>query len=158
VTNLKRSLLLLTLSGGLFFLAGVAVGQRTQSRFDPYLTSTPRMMDLAVLSANIGVMRDLLNDQVYSTGIEVPAITYDAKDKKLRARVVVNHNLVQRPIEQVKELLTKSWGKTIVSAGAAFGDISQDDFEMSFVERRINGAKITWVEFAEFKKDQLILK
>lgn len=95
---------------------------------------------------------------MYSTGIEVPTITYDAKAKKLRARSVVNKNLVQLPIEKVKELLTDSCARTEVAAGVGFGVISQDEFETSFVERRINGANVTWVEFAEFKNGQLTLK
>ncbi len=158
MTNLKRWLAPSMLIGVLLFFVGIAVGQRIQSRFDPYFTSTPRTMDLAVLAANIGVMRNLLDDQVYSTGIEVPTITYDAKAKKLRARAVVNKNLVQQPVEKVKALLSESSAKTMVSVGAGFGDISRDEFEMSWVERRITGANITWVEFAEMKKDELTLK
>jgi hypothetical protein len=145
--------------GVLLFFVGVAVGQRIQSsRFDPYLTSTPKAMELAVLAANVGVVKDILSQQVDSTGIEVPTITYDPKAKKLRGRAVVNRNLVQQPVEKVKELLMVSWAKTMIAAEAGFGNISRDEFEMSFVERRIDGANITWVEFAEFKKDQLTLK
>jgi hypothetical protein len=159
VIDLKRWLVSGASIAVLLFFVGVAVGQRIQSsRFDPYLTSTPKTMELAVLAANVGVMKDLLNDQVFSTGIEVPTITYDTKTKKLRARAVVNRNLVQQPVQKMKDLLTSSWAKTIVSVEAGFGEISHDEFEMSFVERRIDGAKITWVEFADFKRDQLTLK
>ena len=52
VTNLKRWFALSTLIGVPLIFVGIAVGQRTQSRFDPYLTSTPRTMDLAVLAAS----------------------------------------------------------------------------------------------------------
>ena len=106
MTNFKRWLVPSLSIGVLLFFVGIAVGQRIQSsRFDPYLASTPKTMELAVLAANVGVVQGLLSDQVYSTGIEVPTITYDAKAKKLRGRAVVNRNLVQQPVEKVKELL-----------------------------------------------------
>ena len=155
----KRWVVAGTSVGVLFFFVGLAVGQRAESsRFDPYLTSAPKTMDFAVLSANVGIIKDLLNDQLYTTGIETPTVEYDAKSKKLKARAVVNSNLVKQPVNKVKELLTHSWARTQVSAGAGFGEISKDEFEMLFVERRINGGSITWVEFAEFRGDKLTLK
>jgi len=145
---------LLVLIGVLLFASGLFLGQQTKrSRFEKYLrpgSITP--MEIAVLKANIEVVRSMISD--------APKIYYDSSCACFLARVTITSDWTKEPIDKVRARFMQVAGTALFALFAESpdnGPISERDVKVTFIELNGKNPETSHV-VAEYVNGNIIFK
>jgi hypothetical protein len=154
----KTFRLLLVLIGGLLFAVGLLLGQQIgRSKFERYLhPSTATPMDVAVLRANINVVRSFM-------ALDVPAIYYDSSCACFTAHATITSDLMKEPLDTVRSKLMSIARIARRNVEAEFPELSKlgtvpdRDFKMTFFELNTQKPDASR-DLAEYTNGRIVFK
>jgi hypothetical protein len=147
----------LLLIGVLLFAIGLLLGQQAKrSKYERYLRETATQMDIAVLRANIQVLRVFMPP-------ETPTIYYEPSCPCVMARSTMPSEWAKEPLDKVR---AKLMGLAITALWALprefpelshGGTVSDRDFKMTFSEINLQNPETLRV-FAEYTDGKIVFK
>jgi hypothetical protein len=151
--------LLLAFTGVLLFAVGLLLGQIQRSKFDKYLRpTTVTSMQLAVLEANIEVIRNLLPSE---TGTGIPTVYFDPSCPCLLGTSLISSDLMKKPLDEVRHrllnaaIMTRTYSSFDLPEISEWkSDVPDPYFKMRF--RQFKGNSVVVV--AEYVDGKIVFK
>jgi hypothetical protein len=154
----KTLRLSLVIAGTLLFAIGALVGQQSQrSKFNKYTRpASVTEMDIAMLRANIGVVRSFMS-------LEVPTIYFDQSCPCFTAHATITSDLVGKPLDEVRAKLMALALTARRAVAFEFpelykpGTLPDHDFKMTFFELNVQKPDASH-DFAEYVDGKIVFK
>jgi hypothetical protein len=112
------------------FASGIAVGQRgAASKFHKYVQPSVRTeMDSIALETTVDL---ILGSLPYRDGLSIPKTTFDYKENRLQAWVLISSDFEKAPLETVKTQIGALYKLEYVHLKASIPELSEDDFVLN---------------------------
>lgn len=150
-----RHLVYAIAASAVFFMSGLAVGQRTStSKFAKYLQpTTPTVMELITLEANMDRIRNSVPMDA-DEGITIPSAVFDLKNDRVMASALILPAFEKATLDDIKARITTRYFGMYEDLKSLIPELSPDDFVLRITRLTADPERKL---FAECKNGTIVL-